>query len=78
MTHRVDWHEALKTAALSTNGDGEPVMLHTACNVVSIDEAAGTVSLEDGREFKGDVFIGADGVHVCTSDTLSENPPLPR
>lgn len=70
LTHRVDFHNALKAAAVSADRDGEPVTLHTACKVVSVDEAAGTVTLEDGREFHGDVILGADGVHSITRQVV--------
>ncbi|ROW11286.1 hypothetical protein VMCG_01002 [Cytospora schulzeri] len=70
LTHRVDFHNALKAAAESADGEGEPVALHTSCKVVSIDEAAGSVTLEDGREFRGDVLLGADGVHSIAREIV--------
>lgn len=39
------------------------MVLHTSSKVASVDPAAATVILESGEAFKGDVVIGADGVH---------------
>ena len=45
--------QALKTATL-----------HTSCKIVSINIDEARVILDDGREFRGDLLLGADGVHV--------------
>jgi hypothetical protein len=66
MIHRVDLHEALKKLAVDDEGPGKPVSLHLRCKVVSCNPSRPSVTLEDGRNFEGDLLIGADGVHVST------------
>lgn len=60
--HRMDLHDALKKAALSTNRDGEPVEIRVSSRVVGCDPLNGSVELENGDRLEGDVIIGADGM----------------
>lgn len=67
MVHRADLHTALKHKATSLEGSGPPVTLYTASTVIKVDCMQSSVALEDGRVFRGDAVICADGVHVSRS-----------
>lgn len=41
-------------------------MIHTGCEIKSVNEDTNTVTLADGTTVKADVIIGADGVHSLT------------
>jgi 2-polyprenyl-6-methoxyphenol hydroxylase-like FAD-dependent oxidoreductase len=72
----VDFHNALKKAALERDGDLDPIALHTGCQITSVDPEQGSITLEDGQKMTGDILVGADGVHVCLramSITLSSS-----
>lgn len=56
-------HTALREMALDPDGTGPSAALHLASRVKEIDPAAATILLEDGTVFRGDLVIGADGVH---------------
>jgi 2-polyprenyl-6-methoxyphenol hydroxylase-like FAD-dependent oxidoreductase len=64
LVHRVRLHDQLKKTATCPDGPGEPAILKTCSRVLDVDAAQGIVSLENGETCKGDVVIGADGVHV--------------
>lgn len=64
MLHRAHLHQSLKDAVLSEEGPGTPVELHLACRIFALDTDKATLALEDGRQFSGDLIVGADGVHV--------------
>lgn len=49
--------------ATAVDGPGQPSRLLTANRVVSVDCERGVVTTKDGTEYRGDVIIGADGVH---------------
>jgi 2-polyprenyl-6-methoxyphenol hydroxylase-like FAD-dependent oxidoreductase len=51
--------------ALSPLGAGSPVQLFLKTKVIDMDVSKATLTLEDGRVFRGDLVLGADGVHVC-------------
>lgn len=61
--HRQDLHAALREAAVSNTLPGRAAEILTSSAVASCDCEAGTVTLEDGSVFHGDVIIGADGIH---------------
>jgi 2-polyprenyl-6-methoxyphenol hydroxylase-like FAD-dependent oxidoreductase len=63
MAHRVDLHEALKKFATSPDGKGTPVSIHLRHRVVGCNPSEPSITLEGGEEVKGDLVIGADGVH---------------
>jgi salicylate hydroxylase len=64
--HRVELHNHLKHRASKT------ATLHTGCKIVdvSLDGAHPSVTLDDGRTFKVDLLLGADGLHVWTRPTF--------
>ena len=63
LSHRVDLHHELRRLATDESGEvpGQAAALH--CNIVvkHIDTESGKVELEDGRTFRSDIVIGADG-----------------
>ncbi|EXJ86104.1 salicylate hydroxylase [Capronia coronata CBS 617.96] len=63
LAHRVRLHTALKQKATSPDGPGRPAQLLTSSRVVSIDVSKGIVTTKDGTQYRGDVVVGADGVH---------------
>ncbi|GJP92721.1 hypothetical protein CBS63078_2260 [Aspergillus niger] len=69
LVHRAHLHEALKVASQAP-GPGIPAQLHTSSKIVDIDPKNATVTLENGGTFKGDVVIGADGVHSLARSKL--------
>lgn len=64
LVRRVHLHEELKCRAMSRDGHGVPVTLRLQSRVTQIDTASSTATLESGECVRGDVLIGADGVHV--------------
>ncbi|KAI8937429.1 hypothetical protein NX059_005152 [Plenodomus lindquistii] len=64
--HRVELHSELKRVATSEQGVGRAAVLRTRARVVDVDVRSGTVVLENGETIKGDVVVGADGVHSRT------------
>jgi 2-polyprenyl-6-methoxyphenol hydroxylase-like FAD-dependent oxidoreductase len=66
LSHRVKLHEELKRKALSSDDKGQPAVLKTSSIVTAVDPSTGTVTLEDGSCFSGDLVLGADGVSVRT------------
>ncbi|CAK4030377.1 FAD binding domain-containing [Lecanosticta acicola] len=71
LAHRVHLHETLKRAAISQEGSGVPAELHTASRIGSVDEVEGTITLEKGEVIRGDVVIGADGVHSVSRNRIA-------
>ena len=65
LSHRVQLHDELKRKATSPGGEGIPAVLKTSSVVRDVDPLSGTVTLEDGSSFSGDLVLGADGVSVC-------------
>ena len=59
--HRADLHRELKRLVLDLAGEGPVPELLLGCKIVAIDVDAGIVTLEDGRTFKSDAILGADG-----------------
>ncbi|THW01055.1 FAD/NAD(P)-binding domain-containing protein [Aureobasidium pullulans] len=68
--HRQDLHSALREAALSTELPGYPASIVTAAKVVSCDCETGTITLEDGTIYQGDLIIGADGIHSVIREAV--------
>lgn len=64
LVHRIDLHNALKNKATDERGEGKPVEIHLKSRVASVDVEESTIVLHDGRRIKGDLVLGADGVHV--------------
>lgn len=57
LAHRVDLHNQLKDAATSPRGEGSPVALKTASEVVDVDVKNAIVSFKDGSTAQGDLVI---------------------
>ncbi|RPB04278.1 FAD/NAD(P)-binding domain-containing protein [Choiromyces venosus 120613-1] len=74
LIHRVDFHNALKTIALSPEGPGLPVVIHLRSRVAAADPENGLIILENGKNYSGDVIIGADGVHSHLRTTVLGAP----
>ena len=56
-------HDALKRAATAADLPGRPAELLTSIRVASVNCSDCIVTTTEGTEHKGDVIIGADGVH---------------
>lgn len=61
--HRVDLHDELKRLALGVDGPGRPAQLRLSTKVAGYDVESGVVTLGDGSEVRGDLVVGADGIH---------------
>ncbi|KAF2102840.1 FAD/NAD(P)-binding domain-containing protein, partial [Rhizodiscina lignyota] len=61
-SHRVDLHDALKSKALASDGEGTPVELVPGASVVSYDPEMGSVTTEDGTVYTADLIVAADGL----------------
>lgn len=68
--HRQDLHAALREAALSTELPSRPASIVTAAKVINCDCEAGTVTLEDNTTYRGDLIVGADGIHSVIRDAV--------
>ncbi|KAF7193312.1 FAD-dependent monooxygenase OpS4 [Pseudocercospora fuligena] len=71
LAHRIHLHEALKRAAIATTRKGKPCELFTASKVVAVDEIEGALTLDNGDIIRGDVIVGADGVHSVTRTRIA-------
>ncbi|KAF4302150.1 Monooxygenase FAD-binding protein [Botryosphaeria dothidea] len=67
MCHRVDAHSALREKALSYPN----ARLHLSSRIQAVDPEAGTVTLEDGTVHRGDLVVGADGIHSQTVQAIA-------
>lgn len=63
LVHRADLHTALKSMALSESGKGKPVNINLSKKVTQVDPEKGEVMLKTGEIYKGDIIVGADGIH---------------
>ena len=70
LVHRAHLHHALRNMATEPNGKGKPAKLRLSCRVKSVDADSATITLEDGTQFRGDLLIGADGVHSRTRSSI--------
>jgi salicylate hydroxylase len=64
--HRADLHDALRAAL----GE-EHLTLGARCIAVAQDETSVTVRFADGREARGDLLIGADGIHSVVREHVA-------
>ena len=64
LVHRAHLHTALREKASGKEGKGKPCQLKLASKVVSVDPELAEVTLENGEKLRGDLLLGADGVHV--------------
>ncbi|KAI1046444.1 hypothetical protein LB505_013142 [Fusarium chuoi] len=75
LTHRVDLHSTLRKAATENTFAGS-IKIHTASKVVKADAETAEITLADGVKHKGDLLIGADGVHSKVVSAVAGNPPV--
>ncbi|KAJ5484668.1 Monooxygenase FAD-binding [Penicillium expansum] len=73
LVHRVELHNHLKQRALET------ATLHTRCRIteVNVEGACPSVTLDDGRTFKADLLLGADGLHSQIRHSIAPGSPSP-
>ncbi|KAH8664662.1 FAD binding domain-containing protein [Xylariales sp. PMI_506] len=78
LAHRVDLHDALKDLATDPNGPGIPVTIHLESFVVGYNTERPSMSLANGKVIRGDLVIGADGLHSIACETVigRRNPPI--
>lgn len=69
MIYRPDMHAVLADAVRANNPDA--IMLGAQCTGFAQTDDGVTLNLADGREIRGDVLIGADGVHSRIRGQLS-------
>ncbi|KAF5623600.1 hypothetical protein F25303_11809 [Fusarium sp. NRRL 25303] len=75
LTHRVDLHSTLRKAATENTFAGS-IKIHTASKVVKADAETAEITLADGVKHKGDLLIGADGVHSKVVSAVAGSPPV--
>lgn len=51
------------------------MILHTSSRIDTVDPQTATIILEDGRQYSGDVVVGADGVHSRARQAIGPNVP---
>ncbi|KAI1332732.1 putative salicylate hydroxylase [Xylariaceae sp. FL0255] len=68
--HRVDLHNELQRLAKASGPGFKGATLHLASEVKSLDCEEGLITLTDGRRFKKDLVIAADGVHSTTASLV--------
>ncbi|CAG8009681.1 unnamed protein product [Penicillium nalgiovense] len=73
LVHRVELHNHLKQRALET------ATLHTRCRItqVNLEGICPSVTLDDGRTFKADLLLGADGLHSQIRQSIAPGSPPP-
>ncbi|CAG7937306.1 unnamed protein product [Penicillium nalgiovense] len=73
LVHRVELHNHLKQRALET------ATLHTRCRItqVNLEGICPSVTLDDGRTFKADLLLGADGLHSQIRQSIAPGSPSP-
>lgn len=64
--HRIDIHNVLRQAAVSTQGVGSPCKLILSSRVAKVDYEKGQITLEDGNVLFGDLIVAADGIRSAT------------
>ncbi|KAF2102968.1 FAD/NAD(P)-binding domain-containing protein [Rhizodiscina lignyota] len=71
-TYRIGLHRHLKETALSLDGTGAPVQLHTSSRIMAVNPHKAIITLEGGETIKADVVVGADGVRSRARLGISE------
>lgn len=77
-TRRARLHAELLRFATSPSGVGEPAIIIEEAKVIEIDPLQGIVKLEDGREFQGNVLVGADGINSAVRGAVLAKQPSTR
>ena len=77
MAHRAHLHSHLKAVATSPDGQGQPVQVRTSSKIVKVDPHTATILLHDGTEVRGDVIVGADGVHSVSRAAVADKDCRP-
>ncbi|KAH7234626.1 uncharacterized protein BKA55DRAFT_136678 [Fusarium redolens] len=75
LTHRVDLHSTLLKAATEKAFAGK-INIHTASKVIHADAETGEITLANGVKHRGDLLIGADGVHSKVVSAVAGSPPV--
>ncbi|EED24415.1 salicylate hydroxylase, putative [Talaromyces stipitatus ATCC 10500] len=71
LAHRVELHNALKKAVSSPTPDGKPAIeIKTSSRVERVDTYNATITFSDGTQIRGDLVVGADGVHSISRASL--------
>ncbi|KAI1414766.1 FAD/NAD(P)-binding domain-containing protein [Hypoxylon sp. FL1857] len=70
LVKRAKLHKELMRFATSTEFSGTPANVIENAKVTRVDALAGKVWTEDGREFEGDLIIGADGIHSLVRSAI--------
>ena len=63
--HRVDLHNELREMALRDDGKGPRVELKLGIKIVRVDVENAEIEMSDGTVVRGDLLVGADGIHSC-------------
>ncbi|PWN46895.1 FAD/NAD(P)-binding domain-containing protein [Violaceomyces palustris] len=78
LVHRSDLHsELLKSATTrgeEEGGSSPPAKVETGVKVIQVDPELGIVRSEDGRQWQGDVVIGADGIRSKVRSSILDSP----
>lgn len=85
-SRRQDWylieraalHSALKTLAISDEGEGPPVHLLLGCELVDLDKTQASVTLRSNETYHGDLIVGADGVKVSRLERFHPSAVCPE
>ena len=73
LVHRAHLHTALREKAIGKEGKGTPCQLKLSSRVASVDPELAEVTLESGEKVRGDLILGADGVHVSRLDLAPDS-----
>ncbi|KAK3330755.1 FAD binding domain-containing protein [Apodospora peruviana] len=68
--HRVDLHDSLKKLATGGSGPGRAAKIYLKSVIVGYNPDTPSITLADGTIVKGDLVIGADGIHSLASETV--------
>lgn len=70
LVHRAHLHTTLKDIATGSAGKGRPANLQVSSRVKNVNPQSGIITFEDGSQVRGDLVIGADGVHSATRKSI--------
>ncbi|KAH8651130.1 FAD binding domain-containing protein [Xylariales sp. PMI_506] len=78
LAHRVDLHDALRHAAIASDGPGMPATIHSKARVVAYSPEIPSATLESGEVVRADLIVAADGYHseAVKDVTDVKNPPV--